>query len=57
MHKIDPDACQACGACESACPVGAISMPNGENYFAISDECSDCGTCVDECGFNAILAD
>ena len=24
------DACVACGACESACPVGAISMGDGK---------------------------
>lgn len=57
MHKIDPDECQSCGACASACPVEAISMPAGENYFAISDECIDCGECEAECGFNAILSE
>jgi ferredoxin len=55
MHRIDPDECQSCGACASACPVEAISMPAGKNYFEISDECIDCGECEAECGFNAIL--
>ncbi len=57
MHIIDPDECQMCGACESACPVGAISIPEGKNYFAISEDCTDCGACEDECGFSAISAE
>lgn len=57
QHTIDPDECQACGACASACPVEAISMPDGKNYFAISEECIDCGECEAECGFNAIFTE
>ena len=34
------DACVACGACESCCPVGAISM--GDGKFEIDpDKCID----------------
>ena len=55
---IDPDACQMCGACESACPVEAISVPEGKNYFAIDgDKCTDCGSCESECGFDAIKSE
>ena len=57
MHKIDPEECQSCGACASACPVEAISMPAGKNYYVISEDCTDCCSCEDECGFNAITAD
>ncbi|MDC7218393.1 MAG: 4Fe-4S binding protein [Spirochaetales bacterium] len=57
MHKIDPDACQMCGACEPACPVEAIYIPEGKSYFAIKDTCTDCGACEAECGFNAIISE
>ena len=39
------DACVSCGACESQCPVGAISM--GDGKFEIdADKCIDCGSCA-----------
>ncbi len=57
MRKIIPDECQFCGACVSACPVDAISCPEGKNYYAISDDCIDCGACEPECGFGAIVAE
>ena len=47
------DACVACGACESQCPVGAISM--GDGKFAIAaDKCIDCGSCAGQCPVGAI---
>ncbi|MFA9377794.1 MAG: ATP-binding protein [Lachnotalea sp.] len=57
MHKIDPDSCQFCGACKSACPVGAITNPDGKNYYSISDACVDCGACESECGFGSIITE
>ena len=42
-RKIN-DGCVACGACEGACPVGAISM--GDGKFEIdASVCIDCGAC------------
>jgi ferredoxin len=47
------DACTACGACASVCPVEAIS--EGEDKYVIDpDACTDCGLCADECPFDAI---
>jgi len=47
------DACTACGACASVCPVEAIS--EGEDKYKIdADACTDCGLCADECPFDAI---
>ncbi len=42
------DACVSCGACESQCPVGAISM--GDGKFEIdAEKCIDCGSCAGAC--------
>ncbi|WP_319778391.1 4Fe-4S binding protein [Maridesulfovibrio sp.] len=57
MRKIDPDECQFCGACQSACPSEAIIHAAGTNYYEINDNCIDCGACEAECGFNAIIND
>jgi len=57
MRKIDPDECQFCGACASACPSDAIIHAQGKNYYEITDDCVDCGSCEAECGFNAIITD
>ena len=46
-YKIT-DACLSCGACESACPVGAISM--GDEHMVIdADACISCGLCEKIC--------
>ncbi|MCK4303133.1 MAG: 4Fe-4S binding protein [Candidatus Eisenbacteria sp.] len=52
-HKIDPDTCISCGACEAVCPADAIS--EGEDSYKINAEtCTDCGACVAECPVDAI---
>ena len=50
-HKIS-DACLACGACASTCPVEAIS--EGDIYVINPDVCVDCGACAAECPVGAI---
>lgn len=44
--------CVGCGACVSACPIGAIKL---ENNVAVIDkeECIDCGSCASECPVGA----
>ena len=44
MAYVISDACVACGACESQCPVAAISMGDGK-YEIDPAKCIDCGTC------------
>ena len=49
------DTCVACGACESQCPVGAISMEDKAVVDAAS--CVDCGACEGVCPTGAIQAE
>ncbi|TXT43966.1 MAG: 4Fe-4S ferredoxin iron-sulfur binding domain-containing protein [Spirochaetes bacterium] len=53
-HKIT-EACINCAACESECPVNAISEKNDARWID-PDLCIDCGNCVSVCPTNAILA-
>ena len=43
-HKITNE-CINCGACESECPVNAISE-SGDFRVINADLCTDCGNCV-----------
>ena len=48
--------CVSCGACESECPVGAISM--GADHMQIdASACVDCGACESACPTGAISAE
>ena len=50
--NIDTDACIACGACETACPLDAITVED----VAVVDEdvCCECGACVSSCDVDAL---
>ena len=46
MAHVISDECVSCGACESECPVGAISM--GADHMQIdASACVDCGACAE----------
>ena len=46
------DSCLMCGACEGACPVGAISC--GDTQYVIdADACIECGACAGTCPVGA----
>jgi ferredoxin len=45
--------CVSCGACESGCPVGAISQ-GSEHYEIDAGTCIDCGSCASTCPMGAI---
>jgi ferredoxin len=48
MSYFINDECISCGACETQCPVNAIS--SGEHKYIInSNICIECGACSDIC--------
>ena len=54
-HKVS-DACIGCGACEGACPVGAVKVDGGVAVVD-ADTCIDCGACEGVCPTGAITAE
>ena len=46
------DECIACGTCQAACPVDAISP--GDKYTVDATTCLECGTCAEVCPVDAI---
>lgn len=53
MAYVISDECLSCGACESECPVNAISEGDGK-YEINADECIECGACAAQCPAGAI---
>ena len=51
-YKISDD-CVNCGACDSECPVDAISEKDGKRWID-PKKCQDCGACVSVCAVEAI---
>ncbi len=52
MSYVISDECLSCGACESECPVNAISQ--GESHYEINpDLCVECGSCAATCPVGA----
>ncbi len=55
MAYVIGDACIACGACQSECPVDAIS--EGDIYSIDADACIECGACANVCPVDAPKAE
>ena len=51
-YKVNSEVCINCGACESACPVGAISEQNGKRAIDAA-KCIECGACAGTCPVGA----
>ena len=56
MAYVISDECLSCGACESECPVEAISQGDSK-YVIDADKCIECGACVDTCPVEAPKAE
>lgn len=52
-YIINADTCINCGACESACPVTAISEQDGKRVID-AEKCIECGACASTCPVSAI---
>jgi electron transfer flavoprotein alpha subunit len=50
--SVDKEKCTACGACEEACPFGAIEVI--DDVATVGDGCTLCGACEEVCAFEAI---
>lgn len=51
---VDKTTCVACGACEKACPLGAVKVYKGCFAKVAEEKCVGCGTCGKVCPANSI---
>ena len=55
LATVDADKCEACGACEKKCQVGAVVVSEQKQYAVVAPErCLGCGVCVTTCPTDAI---
>lgn len=52
MAYFITEACIACGACETECPVECISAGD-PTYVIDPDKCIECGACANVCPVDA----
>jgi NAD-dependent dihydropyrimidine dehydrogenase PreA subunit len=55
LAKVDANKCDACGACEKRCQVGAVAFSDPKQHAIVDPErCLGCGVCVTTCPAQAI---
>ena len=52
--QVDKEYCVSCGTCTKACPLQAISVPDGISAVVEPDRCIGCGLCARECPASVI---
>jgi len=57
MPWINEDLCVSCGVCVDDCPVGAITLKEGQKAVINEDECIRCGQCHEVCPEEAVRHD
>ncbi len=57
--RVDDTECLGCGACEFACPSGAISQSTGFPVAYVVDPllCNDCDECLSVCPVDGLVHD
>lgn len=55
LAEVDANKCEACGACEKKCQVGAVAVSEEKQLAIVAPErCLGCGVCVTTCPTQAI---
>ena len=55
LAEVDANKCEACGACEKRCQVGAVAVSEEKQLAIVAPErCLGCGVCVTTCPTRAI---
>lgn len=52
---VDPDRCQGCAACVTACPAAALAVVPGVSWTLDLGRCQFCGRCAEVCPHQAIV--
>lgn len=54
VFKLDPKACDACGACIERCPRNILELSEGKVRITDVEKCTMCRACVEACPRDAI---
>ena len=55
QFAIASEKCTDCGACQRACPAGAVNGSSTEPHSIDPTTCIACGSCREACKFGAVM--